>query len=149
MKSTHDATPAKLQQRLQEKGVKLTPQRFAIYQMLAGSEAHPSADEIYQAIKPTFPMLSLNTVYYTLSSLKEAGLAWEVPVEHGPSRYDANMDHHHHIICLTCGKIDDFYDEALDSLTPSGGNVHGYEIRSHRVEFHGYCAPCRTKGSSV
>ncbi len=145
MKPAHHTKPETLHQRLQEKGMKLTPQRFAIYQMLAGTETHPTADEIYQTIKPIFPMLSLNTVYYTLSSLKEAGLAWEVPVEHGPSRYDANMDHHHHLICLTCGKIDDFYDEALDRLTPSNTNMHGYEIHSHRVEFRGYCASCRTK----
>jgi Fur family peroxide stress response transcriptional regulator len=145
MKSAHHTKPEILHQRLQEKGMKLTPQRFAIYQILAGTETHPTADEIYQTIKPTFPMLSLNTVYYTLSSLKEAGLAWEVPVEHGPARYDANMDHHHHLVCITCGRIDDYYDEALDSLAPSGTNVHGYEIHSHRVEFHGYCASCRTK----
>lgn len=145
MKLAHHEKPEALQQRLQEKGMKLTPQRFAIYQMLAGTESHPTADEIYQAIKPTFPMLSLNTVYYTLSSLKEAGLAWEVPVEHGPARYDANMDHHHHLICVGCGRIDDYYDETLDKLAPSGADIHGYEIHSHRVEFHGYCAHCRTK----
>jgi Fur family peroxide stress response transcriptional regulator len=125
--------------------MKLTPQRFAIYQMLASTEVHPTVDEIYQAVKHTFPMLSLNTVYYTLSSLKEAGLVWEVPVEHAPSRYDANMDHHHHLVCLTCGKIKDLYEEALDHLTLSVGNMHGYEIRSHRVEFHGYCEQCRAQ----
>jgi Fur family peroxide stress response transcriptional regulator len=145
MKTTRDLQPASLQQRLQEKGMKLTPQRFAIYQMLASTEAHPTADDIYQAVKHTFPMISQNTVYYTLSSLKEAGLVWEVPVEHAPSRYDANMDEHHHLICLTCGKITDLYDEALDRLTPSNGNMHGYEIRSYRVEFYGYCERCQTK----
>lgn len=145
MKIAHDATPARLQQRFQEKGLKLTPQRYAIYQMLMDTEAHPTADDIYHAIKPTFPMLSLNTVYYTLAAFKEAGLVWEVPVEHASSRYDANMDQHHHLICLGCGKIEDLYDEALDRLRPPAANQRGFDIRMHRVEFRGYCEPCRTK----
>ena len=145
MKTTRDLMPVNLQQQLQEKGMKLTPQRFAIYQMLASTGIHPTADEVYQAVKHIFPMLSQNTVYYTLSSLKEAGLVCEVPVEHAPSRYDANMDQHHHLVCLTCGKIKDLSDEALDRLTPSVGKMHGYEIHSHRVEFHGYCEQCRAK----
>ncbi len=144
MKPTDGPRKEHLRRRLQERGLKLTPQRFAIYQMLSGTDAHPSVDDIYQAVKRAFPMISLNTVYYTLSSLKEAGLAWEVPVEHGPSRYDANMDKHHHLVCLECGKIEDLYDQALDQVTPSQGNAHGFEIRSHRVEFHGYCTRCRS-----
>ncbi|MEW6248115.1 MAG: Fur family transcriptional regulator [Nitrospirota bacterium] len=145
MKTVRDLTPVRLQQRFQEKGLKLTPQRLAIYQMLMNTEAHPTADDIYHAVKQTFPMLSLNTVYYTLTALKEAGLIWEVPVEHASSRYDANMDQHHHLVCVRCGKIEDLYDETLDHLRPSAAHQRGFDIRTHRVEFRGYCEPCRAR----
>ncbi|ALA59420.1 Fur family transcriptional regulator [Nitrospira moscoviensis] len=145
MKTPRDVTTAHLQQRFQEKGLKLTPQRLAIYQMLMNTEAHPTADDIYHAVKPTFPMLSLNTVYYTLTAFKEAGLVWEVPVEHASSRYDANMDQHHHLVCLDCGKIEDLYDESLVCLRPPTANQRGFDIRMHRVEFRGYCEACRAK----
>jgi Fur family transcriptional regulator, peroxide stress response regulator len=145
MKTPRDMTPAYLQQRFQEKGLKLTPQRLAIYQMLMNTEAHPTADDIYHAVKPTYPMLSLNTVYYTLAAFKEAGLVWEVPVEHASSRYDANMDQHHHLVCLGCGKIEDLYDDTLDRLRLPAANQRGFDVRMHRVEFRGYCEPCRTK----
>jgi Fur family peroxide stress response transcriptional regulator len=145
MKTVRDSTPARLQQQFQEKGLKPTPQRLAIYQMLMNTEAHPTADDIYHAIKQTFPMLSLNTVYYTLAAFKEAGLVWEVPVEHASSRYDANMDQHHHLVCVGCGKIEDLYDETLDRLRPPAAHQRGFDIRMHRVEFRGYCEACRAK----
>lgn len=145
MRTRPKIAAAAVRTRLQEKGLKLTPQRYAIYEMLARSEAHPTVDEIYQAVKQVFPMLSLNTVYYTLSALKDAGLLAEVPVQHAPARFDANMEIHHHLVCLGCGKLEDVYDDSLDRLTLTGQNARGYEIRSHRVEFRGYCGDCRKR----
>jgi Fur family transcriptional regulator, peroxide stress response regulator len=135
--------PEALRQRLHEKGLKLTPQRYAIFELLANTESHPTVDEIYESVKKTFPMLSLNTVYYTLSALKEAGLISEVPVQHSAARFDANMDVHHHLVCLGCGKIKDLYDGQLDRLQLNVANRHGYDIRSHHVEFRGFCDECQ------
>jgi Fur family transcriptional regulator, peroxide stress response regulator len=139
------AVPAVLRQRLRDKGLKLTPQRYAIYETLCSTESHPTVDEIYGAIKQVFPMLSLNTVYATLSSLKEAGLIAEVPVQQSPARFDANMDQHHHLVCLGCHKIEDVYDARLDRLKLSNAKNLGYTINAHRVEFQGYCGRCQKR----
>ena len=131
------------------KGLKLTPQRCAIYEMLRASTAHPTAETIYRAVKRAYPMISPNTVYYTLSALKEAGLISEVNLGHQHARFDANMDRHHHLICLSCKAINDLYDEALDQLTVSSDQDKAYTIIGHRVEFYGYCRRCRTKGKGL
>ena len=138
------STPADVRQRFREKGLKLTPQRYAIYEMMIHTDSHPTVEDIYHAVQPMFPMLSLNTVYYTLTSLKKAGLIADVPVQEGAARFDANMDRHHHLVCLKCRKIEDLYDEALDQLKISAKSTNGYLVESHRVEFRGYCSECRT-----
>ena len=138
------STPADVRQRFREKGLKLTPQRYAIYEMMIHTDSHPTVEDIYHAVQPMFPMLSLNTVYYTLTSLKKAGLIADVPVQEGAARFDANMDRHHHLVCLKCRKIEDLYDDALDQLKISAKSTNGYLVESHRVEFRGYCSECRT-----
>jgi Fur family transcriptional regulator, peroxide stress response regulator len=138
------STPADVRHRFREKGLKLTPQRYAIYEMMIHTDSHPTVEDIYDAVQPMFPMLSLNTVYYTLTSLKKAGLIADVPVQEGAARFDANMDRHHHLVCLKCRKIEDLYDDALDQLKISAKSTNGYLVESHRVEFRGYCSKCRT-----
>ena len=143
MKSTK-STPEGVRRRFREKGLKVTPQRYAIYEMMIHTDSHPTVEEIYQAVQPRFPMLSLNTVYYTVASLREAGLIADVPVQDSAARFDANMDRHHHLVCLKCHKIADLYDDALDQLKISAKSTNGYLVESHRVEFRGYCSECRT-----
>ena len=144
MNTRMKSTPAEVRQRFREKGLKLTPQRYAIYEMMLHTDSHPTVEDIYHAVQPMFPMLSLNTVYYTLTSLKKAGLIADVPVQEGAARFDANMDRHHHLVCLKCRKIEDLYDDALDQLKISAKSTNGYLVQSHRVEFRGYCSECRT-----
>ena len=132
------------------KGLKLTPQRCAIYEMLTARTDHPTAEDIYRTVKRTFPMISQNTVYYTLSTLKEAGLISEVNFGHEHARFDANMDRHHHLVCVSCQEINDLYDETLNRLSMSSKMGRQYTILGHRVEFYGYCKRCqeKSKGSS-
>ena len=144
MQTKMKTTPVNIRQRFREKGLKLTPQRYAIYEMMIHTDSHPTVEDIYHAVQPMFPMLSLNTVYYTLTSLKKAGLIADVPVQEGAARFDANMDRHHHLVCLKCRKIEDLYDKALDQLKISAKSTNGYLVESHRVEFRGYCSECRT-----
>ena len=141
------STPADVRQRFRKKGLKLTPQRYAIYEMMIHTDSHPTVEDIYHAVQPMFPMLSLNTVYYTLTSLKKAGLIADVPVQEGAARFDANMDRHHHLVCLGCHKIEDLYDPTLDQLKISARKTNGYLLESHRVEFRGYCSRCRKRRS--
>jgi Fur family peroxide stress response transcriptional regulator len=136
-------TQEDIRRKFRERGLKVTPQRAAIYLALAETSRHPTAEDLYRAVKRLHPMISQNTVYYTLGTLKTAGLVHEVNYWHDRSRFDANMALHHHVICLGCRKIQDLSDAALDRLTiPARGNA-GFQILGHRVEFHGYCADCR------
>jgi Fe2+ or Zn2+ uptake regulation protein len=137
-------TPETIRQRFRRHQVRLTPQRAAIYGALAGTVSHPTADDLYRAVKRRHPMISRNTVYYTLGVLRKTGLVREVNVGHEGARFDANMSLHHHLICLGCRQIQDVTDEALNRLTVSQGD---FQVLGHRVEFHGYCARCRRSGS--
>lgn len=140
-------TKQEIRERFKVKRLKLTPQRCAIYETLTATTSHPTAEEIYRTVKRVYPMISQNTVYYTLAALQEAGLIAEVNLGHEHARFDANMTRHHHLICLGCQEINDLYDETLDRLAVSRTQGRQYTILGHRVEFYGYCKRCRPKGA--
>ena len=121
----------------------MTAQRAAIYQELVGRADHPTAEDLHRQVGRQYPMMSLNTVYYTLGVLKKAGLVHEVNYWHDRSRFDANIGLHHHLICLGCRSIQDVTDGVLDRLKVSSRTRAGFDVTGHRVEFHGYCAACR------
>ncbi len=136
-------TQEEMRRRFHARGMKMTLQRAAIYQALAEREDHPTAEDLHRQVRRRYPMMSPNTVYYTLGVLKGAGLVHEVNYWHDRSRFDANICLHHHLICLGCRRIQDLTDTALDRLRVSSRARGGFEITGHRVEFHGYCAACR------
>lgn len=135
--------PQELEARFRRYAVRLTRQRAAIYTALADTPSHPTADDLYQTVKRHYPMISRNTVYYTLGVLRRAGLVQEVNVGHEVARFDGNVTVHHHLICVGCSQIADVMDEELNRLTVSGGQARGFRILGHRVEFYGYCADCQ------
>ncbi len=124
-------------------GLKSTPQRTAIYQALVHSTAHPTAEDLFAQVSPAYPMLSLNTVYYTLGVLRTAGLVQEVNVGHDRARFDANLSPHHHVICQGCQTILDVMDPRLNRLTSPSGIPKDFQITSYQVAFRGYCGTCR------
>lgn len=130
-----------IQELFREKHLKVTPQRCAIYAMLAHTKSHPTADEILANVKQVFPMISPNTVYYTLSAFEAAGLV--VPLNEAHTRYDANLEPHHHLICVSCRTIEDVYDDELNHLQLSG--TTDFKISGHRVEFYGQCHTCQKR----
>ncbi len=139
-------TQDEMRERFRARGLKMTPQRAAIYQVLAGTTSHPTAEDLHRQVKRRYPMISPNTVYYTLGVLREAGLVHEVNYWRDRSRFDANISPHHHLICLGCRRIQDLADEALDRLSVSDRVKTEFEVTGHRVEFHGYCAACCRAG---
>jgi len=134
-----------LRKHFQQRRLKFTSQRYAIYQALASSTEHPSVEGLYSTVKKSHPTLSMNTVYNTLETLKEIGIASEISLWHDKARFDANQTPHHHLVCLYCKRIEDLYDNALDDLALSPKVKHRYRIVGHRVEFHGYCKDCKIK----
>ena len=135
--------PQDIQVRFRRHAVRLTRQRAAIYAALVATTSHPTADDLHRMVRREHPMMSRNTVYYTLGVLRKAGLVQEVNVGHEVARFDGNVTIHHHLICVQCGRIEDVMDEELDRLAISTTQARGFHILGHRVEFHGYCVGCR------
>jgi Fur family transcriptional regulator, peroxide stress response regulator len=132
-----------IKNKFRECGLKITPQRTAIYDALIRSTGHPTAEDLFARVTPQFPMMSLNTVYYTLGVLHTAGLIQEVNIGHDRARFDGNLSPHHHLICLKCQTIVDVMDPRLNRLTSPAGVPKDFEIMSHQVAFWGICGPCR------
>src|SRR5271165_2109204 len=107
---------SRFRQRCGELGLALTPQRLAIYQVLAADDSHPGAEDIYRRIKPDLPSLSLGTVYRTLELFEEQGLVSRVHAFGDQARFDANLDPHYHLVCVRCRRVIDFEDERLHKL---------------------------------
>jgi len=135
--------------RLQDHGLKCTPQRLAIYAALTASDEHPSAEELYRDVKTHYPMLSRNTVYQTLEALTTAGLAQAIRSGRSHARYDGNSDAHHHMVCLSCDRVEDFHDASLERLAPPTRLRRQYQVLHHRVEFYGYCRRCTHRNPRI
>src|SRR3989442_12259218 len=93
-------------------GLKLTPQRMAIVRELADDETHPTAQELFDRLRPSLPTMSFATVYNTLDALASAGLCAALSLSPGASRFDPNMEAHHHAVCDRCGLVRDIPHEA-------------------------------------
>lgn len=132
-----------IRQRFKDQGLKSTPQRTAIYKALVETTSHPTAEDLYQHVSQDYPMISQNTVYYTLGVLQQAGLIREVNVGHDRARYDGNLSPHHHLICMSCQSIIDVTDKKLNEISIPAGLPAGFKITDYQVEFRGYCKTCR------
>ena len=129
--------------RSKELGIKVTPQRIAIYKELASTDQHPSTETIYNKIRDYYPNISLTTVYRTLETFEKLGLISVVNVLYNAARYDANLDPHHHIVCTKCKKVEDVYDESLTDLDVSDKTLGDYKIEGYSVLLSGVCSSCR------
>ena len=125
-----------------EAGLKVTPQRSAVYAMLAGAEHHPSPEEVYGALRKTYPSISLATVYKILDLFQARGYVRRVSSLEKVRRYDARTEPHHHAICSACGKIQDVSAEALGLSTPSIPRSLGFAVEGFEILFHGLCESC-------
>lgn len=105
-----------LRERLKEKGLRVTPQRVAIYEAVATLRNHPTADNIIEYIKANHPNISVGTVYKVLDSLVENELLRKVKTEKDVMRYDAVLSNHHHLYCAETDRIEDYEDENLSAL---------------------------------
>ena len=124
-------------------GLKMTPQREAIYEEVRFSKEHPSIDMIYKKIKTKFPRISFDTVYRTLITFCEMGLVKLVEGYGYTKRFDPNMDCHHHFHCVKCQKIFDFYDPAYDRLKEPQKMKAGFRILNKKVVLEGICPGCK------
>lgn len=123
-------------------GVKLTPQRLEIFREVAASLEHPDAETVHRAVQARMPTVSLDTVYRTLWRLKELGLVETLGPRRESVRFDANLEHHHHQVCVRCGLTRDFRSPELDRLRAPEGVAGFAEILAAHVEIRGICEEC-------
>lgn len=129
---------------LKEQGYRMTPQRLELIRIIAASEGHPSALQIFETIKDKFPTMSQATVYNTLSLLKELNQVLEVDL-HGDSHYDGNRpEDHPHVVCLQCKKIVDGSLDIDDKAIKQIENLSGFKIIRSQIAFYGLCPDCRS-----
>jgi len=136
---------ARFEEVCRESGAKLTHQRMEIFREVAQTDEHPDADRVFQGVRKRIPMVSMDTVYRTLWWLKDLGLLTTLGPPRERARFDANLSHHHHFVCVHCGLTLDFYSDELDKLTlPDSIQSVGY-VKTTQVEVQGVCLECASK----
>ncbi len=130
---------------LRGEGMRLTPQREAICRELAGDESHPTAQDLYERLKPRFSSLSLATVYHTLQILVEQGLIHELgSAGDGTVHYDADPFPHVNLVCTRCHRIEDYPQAGLEAIAQEIDRESGYRVRGARIVFYGVCKQCQS-----
>jgi Fur family transcriptional regulator, peroxide stress response regulator len=122
-------------------GLKLTPQRLAIFDYLRDNTDHPSAEDIFAAVSKKFPTMSVATVYNTLETLRKRGEVLTLTIDPGKRRFDPNPKPHNHLTCVRCRRIIDVHTEF--QLTVPDRERAEFEIIGNHVEFYGICGRCR------
>jgi Fur family peroxide stress response transcriptional regulator len=125
------------------KGIKLTPQSVFIYEELLNTAEHPSAEMLYTALKSKYPMITLDTVHRTLNLFCDIGVAAMVEGAGSSRRFVGNLDKHHHVRCVTCGRIQDVYNATYDQLSVPPEVTQEFEIFKKAVHLEGLCRTCR------
>lgn len=141
---------ASVKEQLGEKNSRLTPQREAILRILVGKgNKHLKAEDIYLLSKDQYPDIGLATVYRTLELFERLGIVYRLDYGDGQSRYEFNPQidehYHHHLICLGCGKIQEFNDDLLEGLEKTIAARTDFQITDHCLRVFGYCAQCQAK----
>ena len=120
--------------------------RDAILDCIRRTRCHPSAEWVYQNLKPDFPDLSLGTVYRNIAMFKDEGTIQSLGVVNGLERYDYNTEPHTHFVCTCCGKVLDLEGvELAPSVVADAEQLSGGTIGSYQLQFRGTCADCCSK----
>ncbi len=152
-------SPAELTDSFRARGLRITPQRVAVFEALhssaqqAGSPGtsdqqpgHPTAESIYQSVVADMPSISLKTVYQTLNDLAEMGEIRRIDLGSTASRFDANLDEHHHLVCDSCGLMIDTY---LDVSGIKLGDLGGFQPTGTSVMVSGLCPTCAASDAAA
>jgi Fur family transcriptional regulator, stress-responsive regulator len=125
-------------------GRKVTPQRRCIFEILYANTGHSTAEAIYAIAKVRMPTISLKTVYETLHSLAALGQIQQLDLGTRSTRFDPDVHHHHHLVCSSCGRIEDVNPD-LGPLTLSAADRHGFVLGHTEIIFRGLCPKCVTR----
>jgi Fur family transcriptional regulator, peroxide stress response regulator len=132
-----------LRDALEATGQRFTEQRAAVYRFLRATDQHPTADEVFTAVRGEITDISLATVYKALETLVSCGLATKLTYGDGSARYDGRTDDHCHSRCLRCGIVRDVPDHVEAVVVPPDSVGDGFTIQGYRLEVVGLCKLCR------
>tara|TARA_B110000467_G_scaffold50853_1_gene46602 strand:- start:21 stop:437 length:417 start_codon:yes stop_codon:yes gene_type:complete len=132
-------------QELKDAGLKITLPRVKILQILESSEVHHvSAEDVYKLLLQNGEEVGLATVYRVLTQFEQAGLVVRHNFEGGHSIFELSSDKHHdHIVCVRCGRVEEFADDEIENLQKKVADKLGFELTDHNLNMYGLCPECR------
>ncbi len=139
----HEAEFQALATYLEKNHLKQTRQREVILMTFLEAKRHVTSEDLYQAVRKAHSNIGYTTVYRTMKLLVEAGLATERHFDDGITRYEIEHEHHDHLVCIKCGKIQEFECDEIEERQNEIATSHGFEILRHRHELYGHCQSCR------
>ncbi len=141
-KFNNDRKLEEFESRCRRHGLKITPQRVAIYKTLIDMDTHPTAEEVYRRVQNEIRNISLDTVNRTLHTLSEIGAAFVVEGTGQPRRFDGGLEDHQHFLCIKCGKVIDIHLEPLDNIELPADFQQQFHIMRKTVYLEGLCGSC-------
>jgi len=133
------------EQGLKEAGLKITAPRLKILQLLESAGVrHVSAEDVYKLLLENGEEIGLATVYRVLTQFEDAGLVARHHFEGGHSVFELSPDQHHdHIVCVKCGRVEEFNDREIENRQKLIAQELGFELTDHNLNMYGLCPACR------
>ena len=130
---------------LQDKKLKVTPHRQLILETFLDHEGHRSVEDIYHVVREKDPRVGYTTVYRTMKILLESGLAREIDLADGITRYEHlyNHEHHDHMICMHCGRSIEFYNADIEAVQDAASEQLRFKVLDHKLQIYGLCQDCK------
>ncbi|KAB2831915.1 MAG: transcriptional repressor [Candidatus Brocadia sp.] len=135
-------TIEKLTKKLRNHGMKITPQRLMIFKVLENNTSHPSAENVYKRVKRIYPSVSFTTIYKTLETLRKLGEVREFVIDDDRKHYDPNTNLHHHVVCSSCKRILDVFEDFSPYVKLPDAVKKDYTVSGFQIFFHGICKEC-------
>lgn len=126
-----------------EQGLRSTVQKRAILEAVLDLDTHPTADQVHEVVIRKNPDISRTTVYRALESFARLGIITKACHPGSATRYDRNINIHHHLICLQCDAVIDISDTSLDRTPIPDTSAFEFEVQDFRVQLRGICSRCR------
>ena len=132
---------------LQNRKLKVTPHRQLILETFLEHEGHRSVEDIHRVVRSSDPRVGYTTVYRTMKILVDSGLAREIDLADGITRYEHlyNHQHHDHMICMQCGQSIEFYNGDIEAVQDAASAQLGFKVLDHRLQIYGVCKDCKGK----
>ena len=131
---------------LEQTRLKRTPHRKLVLETFLEGEGHRSVEDVYRAVRNRDSHIGYTTVYRAMKLLAECGLAREIDLADGVTRYEHlyNHSHHDHLICTECGDSIEFFNAEIENAQEAASARLGFKVLDHRLQIYGLCQNCRT-----